>query len=307
MVFGSCRSHRRGPTVRIQTLRRRSGTAAIFGNRITAIFRGDRARWLALRKRAATGTLLGPMPAPRLAARCPRAAGQGPTLARRCNSEGAGLLRMVIRSLAPRAADFVLRRHRQFVEGRHPRRAKRHALGGRRNERRRRRGLVQLHRLVMIREQRGFGRDRADADIAIRRRLERRPIGRDRRHGFGDRGKSSAIDLLGTHRRGRWCRTRHFLLVRALTAERWLSARKRAVNSARRLSGAPDTVASEGGLTRAPTLWSMPVATTETRMTPSSASSKVAPTMMIGVVVDLLANPGGGFIHFEQRSNPCRR
>ncbi len=201
MVFGSCRSHRRGPTVRIQTPAAPERDGGHIRKPDHRHIPGDRARWLALRKRRQRGHCW---------ARCPRrdwrlgvlVAAARPTLARRCNSEVRAFCGWSS-AVSPRA------RRISFCAGigsssKAGIRGARSGmpLGGRRNERRRRRGLVQLHRLVMIREQRGFGRDRADADIAIRRRLERRPIGRDRRHGFGDRGKSSAIDLLGTHRRG---------------------------------------------------------------------------------------------------------
>jgi hypothetical protein len=52
---------------------------------------------------------------------------------------------------------------------------------------------------------------------------------------------------------------------------------------------------------------SMPVATTETRIVPSSASSKVAPTMMLASGVDFLADAGGGLVDFDRASCRARR
>jgi hypothetical protein len=65
-----------------------------------------------------------------------------------------------------------------------------------------------------------------------------------------------------------------------------LSARRRAVSSARRFSGeAAGAAAAAGSVAPGVALrisaCSMPVATTETRMMPSRLSSKVAPTMML--------------------------
>jgi hypothetical protein len=104
----------------------------------------------------------------------------------------------------------------------------------------------------MIREQGRLLGDRTNRDVAIGGRLQRRL------------GGSSF-----------WARS----------ARRWLSARSRAVRSARRLSGVAGaalvTVAGAAAALRAIIACSIPVATTETRMMPSRVSSKVAPTMML--------------------------
>ena len=153
--------------------------------------------------------------------------------------------------------------------------------------------------IVMIREQRRLLRDRADGDVAVGRRLHRRlrrgvPVRPRRRSPRGPRARLMA---------GRCTRSRNTAATTACvagdgssfwarSASRALSARRRAVSSARRLSGVGGGSGSgrrcQGRRGRRPAAalraicaCSMPVATTETRMMPSSVSSKVAPTMML--------------------------
>ena len=202
---------------------------------------------------------------------------------------------MLLLGFAAGLADFVLGRHRQVFELRHPGRADRRTLGGLRDEgfgRCRLRGLDA--RDVVIREQRRLLRDRANRDVAIGRLLQRR----GRLRGFrgnrrGDRGQRGAFDAAGT----RAAALREPPAPAAAASSFWarsamraLSARSRAVRSARRVSGAEAGAAGATALVTAgagvPALreisaCSMPVATTETRITPSRLSSKVAPTMML--------------------------
>ena len=108
-----------------------------------------------------------------------------------------GLLRMLFLGLAAGLPDFGLRRHREILEFRHPRRADRRTFGRLRDEGFRCRRLLGLDAggLVMIREQRRLLRDRADRDVAIGRRLDRRLLRRlDRR---GDRGERGTLDIAG--------------------------------------------------------------------------------------------------------------
>ena len=119
-----------------------------------------------------------------------------------------GLLRMLFLGLAAGLPDFGLRRHRKILEFRHPRRAGRRTFGRLRDEGFGRRRLLGLDSggLLMIREQRRLLRDRADRDVAIGRRLDRRLLRRlDRR---GDRGECRTLDVVGRTLRRRGGRGR---------------------------------------------------------------------------------------------------
>ena len=206
-----------------------------------------------------------------------------PTLARRCSSDRRLLLRMLVFGLAARLADLVLGRHRQLLELRHPRRADRRTLGCRRDEGPASPAHAWHRRRLGLREQRGLRRDRADRDVAIGAGCIGAGSLRHGRNGGGDGGERGALDV-GAARRwtgaaaGALAGHLRFQLW-ARSAMRWLSARSRAVRSARRLSArGGQREPLRCGAVRAGRWWpalraiaacSMPVATTETRIMPS--------------------------------------
>ena len=158
-----------------------------------------------------------------------------------------GLLRMLVLGVAAGLADLGLGRHRQILELRHPRRAGRRTLRRLRNEGlgRRRLGSLDLGDVV-IREQRRLLRDRADGDVAIGRGLQRSlqqpPPARRRRRSRRARRARRCRPGAAVRQRGRAAcagagAASSFWAARS--AMRWLSARSRAVRSARRLSGEP--------------------------------------------------------------------
>ncbi len=107
------------------------------------------------------------------------------------------LLRMVVLDLAAGLPDFGLRRHRQLLELRHPRRAGRRPFGRLWNERLRRRLFGRRRSDIMIRKQRGLLRDRTHRDIAIGRGLHRRSRGRSLgRNRGGDCRQRRALDIV---------------------------------------------------------------------------------------------------------------
>src|SRR5437867_3552746 len=226
-----------------------------------------------------------------------------------------GLLRMLFLWLAAGLPDFGLRRHREILEFRHPGRAGRRTFGRLRDEGFGCRRLLGLDAggLVMIREQGRLLRDRADRDVAIGRRLDRRLLRRLNRR--GDRGERRTLDIAGRtlrRRGGRGLRgsrsnlRRRLELLGAFGQPRIVGAKasgqfgQTVVGRRRGGGGSGRDRRGGGGIAR------------DLRLLDAGGNDGDADDAVerfveggadddVGVLVHFLANPGGGFVDFEQR------
>src|SRR5438445_7732999 len=229
-----------------------------------------------------------------------------------------GLLRVLFLGLAAGLPDFGLRRHREILEFRHPRRAGRRTFGRLRDEGL---GCRRLFRLdaggfVMIREQGRLLRDRADRDVAIGRRLDRSLL--RRLDGRGDRSERCTLNIAGraVRRRGDrglpggrsngLCRGRRLELLGAFGQARIVGAQAggqfgQTVVGRRRGGGSGSGRDRRGGGGIARDLRLLDAGGNDgdaddavERFVEGGADDDV------GILVDFLANPGGGLVDFEQ-------
>src|SRR5437764_1185409 len=222
-----------------------------------------------------------------------------------------GLLRVLLLGLAAGLPDFGLRRHREILEFRHPRRAGRRTFGRLRDEGFGGRRLLGLDAgLVMIREQGRLLRDRADGDVAIGRRLDRSLL--RRLNCRRDRSERCTLNIAGrTLRGGRSSglrRGRRLELLGAFSQARIVGTQasgqfgQTAVGRGRASGGGGGSDRGRrGGSGIARDLRLL-----DARRDDGNADDAVERFVEggadddVGVLVHFLANPRGGFVDFEQ-------